>query len=262
MTEATSPISHMLDRGTARTPTFATGTVQKAEVPRFKGLPFDFAPNIEFLLADEKCVCLWRFRPEWSRISRTVGMASLSPTEVARIARLPSAAQRKRLAVERANLRVILSSAGVSRISMLALDKTIDGAYELRSRIGSISISVVHAGLWIVVAMSRSRIGLSSESPICSVSTVPQNRDDERAMRMRTRRASLVKAGANGLPDIGIGELDDDANSFIFYSSARRWQVSDIPLAGSTCLSLATSCPTGTIHAFGWESYASYPITQ
>jgi hypothetical protein len=240
-------------------PSAVNVVLRPARPPEFIGHALDFRTHADELLIDEGTICLWRFRAEWKRISRVEGMASLSKAEAARVARFPKSSNSKRFAVERAALREILS--GITAQSPANIELIEDGNGRVSIASHDVSLSLAHAGLWIVVGVSRASIGLATASASYRRGALQEDRAEQRLLRARVRHASLVGANAVSPTSTHASVLSDDAHTSYEFDAGRRWHLVDLPMAGANLLSLAAPFPITRVHAYGWTSSSGYALT-
>lgn len=228
-----------------------------------------FAPEFEFIprrlayrhaagvpLPKDGELLLWRFRPEWQSIPKDAAYACLSKTEQARVRSHPYPALAKRFVVGRAVMREILADVIGCAPGEVALKDDEDGQPRLvrDGACGPIEIAIAYAGIWIVVGVSSSPLGLAT-----SVPTLPDNAPGEPALalppletRSRVRHASLSAAGA-GVLSADAAVLRHDASPFFVDTAGPlRWQVLDLPMPGIICAAAALARPVTRVHAFGW----------
>ncbi|KMZ11175.1 hypothetical protein BHUM_06220 [Candidatus Burkholderia humilis] len=186
-------------------------------------------------------------------------MASLSKAEAARVARFPKSSNSKRFAVERVALREILS--GITGRTAADIELVEDGNGRVRIASHEVSISLAHAGLWIIVAVSRTSIGLATASASFRRGAHQHDHAEQRTLRARVQHASLVEAHALSPHETHATLLADDAHTSYEFDADRRWHLVDLPMAGANLLSLAAPYPITRVHAYGWTSSSGYMLT-
>jgi hypothetical protein len=236
----------------------------RSETPRFIGHPMNLHPRSDVLLSSTSTVCLWRLRAEWKRVSRIDGMASLSKIEAARVARFPKSPLSKRFAVERASLREILSGLTGRTAAEIEFDEDADGRVRLARKCGDLSIAIAHVGLWTVIGVSRSRIGLASAAAGYRDRDTHQTTEEMRSARAHVRLLSLVHAGVVSEMGDPPHVLFDDVDAACLFDarSGERWHVLDLPMPGSNLLALSAPHPIEQVHAYGWTSSAGYALMR
>ncbi|SAL02014.1 hypothetical protein AWB80_08255 [Caballeronia pedi] len=219
--------------------------LRRNEAPRFIGHPMNLHPQPDVLLSTSATVCLWRLRTEWKRVSRIDGMASLSKIEAARVARFPKSPLSKRFAIERASLRKILS--GLTGISAAEIEfaEYADGRLGLAPQHGDLSIAITHVGLWTVIGVSRSRIGLASAAAAYRGNDIHQTTEEVPMTRAHVRQLSLHHAGITAdMEELQNVMFDDGHATYLFDAcSEGRWHVLDLPMPGSNMLALSAPYP-------------------
>ncbi|WP_250517373.1 hypothetical protein [Caballeronia sp. INDeC2] len=264
MTEITMLQIADMQFGNATDGDSAASNVWRSEAPRFIGHPMDLHPEPDVLLSGSVTVCLWRLRTEWKRISRIEGMASLSTIETARVARFPKSPLSKRFAIERALLRRILSGLTGISAAEIELSEDTDGRVRLAPRHGDLSIAVAHVGLWTIIGVSRSPIGLASAAAAYRGSDMHGATEETPRARAHVRQLSLLHAGISAqIEDPHDVMFDDRHAAYLFDACAEgRWHVLDLPMPGSNLLALSAPYPIGRVHAYGWAGSTDYALKR
>jgi hypothetical protein len=209
---------------------------------------------------------LWRFRPEWHLVSKDEAYARLSKAELARVRSHPNPALGKRFAVGRAVMREIL--AHMVGCAPGDVELTEDERGQLRlANAGPrepIEIAIAYAGIWIVIGVSTSPLGLATRVP-----TLPDNAASghpeatTRSRRTKASRSIETRSGvrhdsltiAAGTPVLNADAhvLRQDSASFVIDTpGAMRWHILDLPMPGIISAAAAVAQPLTRVLAFGW----------
>ena len=249
----------------------ARNRAARQAVPRFPGI--EFVPrnlarpvSADVVQPQSGELLLWRFRPEWQAISRGDGYTRLSNAELARVRNHPNPALGKRFAVSRVVLREILSGITDCPPDDVELADDAQGRPRLlrAGQPSPLSIAVAYAGIWILVGVSTSAIGLATHVPTLSDSrgaalsartrTVAQPTTKNLAdVQSRVRHASLVDAAGKVMLDADDQLLCRSDKDFVVDTpEGRHWHILDLPMPGAICAAAALAQPISRIHAFGW----------
>ncbi|WP_322029505.1 hypothetical protein [Paraburkholderia sp. J76] len=242
--------------------------MQPHPIPKFVAHRLNFRPGDERSLVEDNTLFLWRFRPEWSQLSRDSGYATLSRAELARIKNYPNPALGKRYAVARACLREILAGLTGLPASDLPLYEDREGRLRLDPLRSPLSIATVYAGAWVLVAVARANVGLAISMVTPAGSSLGSSFNDAAIAdaqplashthhtRQHVRRASLADAADKPLFDVTEGLLQDDSPSVVLDAHKDGvWHLLDLPMPGTMLASVAVACPVAAVHGFGWVSY-------
>jgi hypothetical protein len=208
---------------------------------------------------------LWRFRPEWQSIPKDTAYACLSKTELARVRSHPYPALAKRFVVGRAVMREILADMMGCAPGEVELKDDEDGQPRLvhESTHEPIEIAIAYAGIWIVVGVSSSPLGLATSVPTLPDSAPGGTGEPASTRRTATlrpvetrsqvRHASLASAAGAGALSADATVLRHDASPFFVDTAGlARWQILDLPMPGIICAAAAVARPVTRVHAFGW----------
>jgi len=194
---------------------------------------------------------LWRFRCEWLPVPVQEGETWLSKGERERARLHPNAALRKRFISARVVTRWIV--ANLFDCEPHAVDLQDDGNEKLRARHPhdgrGISIDIAYAGIWIVIGIASTTLGLSVAVPSPGAAL-----DDTReTSRQRVRYGSLCNALRYAPVGIDLDLLSSDAASCAFdLAEHGRWHVLDLPMSGKIRAAVALAQPVTQVHAVGW----------
>jgi hypothetical protein len=134
-----------------------------------------------------------------------------------------------------------------------AVDLQDDGNEKLRARHPhdgrGITIDIAYAGIWIVIGIASTTLGLSVAVPSPGAAL-----DDTReTSRQRVRYGSLCNALRYAPVDIDLDLLSSDAASCAFdLAEHGRWHVLDLPMSGKIRAAVALAQPITQVHAVGW----------
>ncbi|WP_144151947.1 hypothetical protein [Paraburkholderia sp. BCC1885] len=210
---------------------------------------------------------LWRFRPEWHLVSKDEAYARLSKAELARVKSHPNPALGKRFAVGRAVMREILAEMLGCAPGEVELSEDERGQLRLAQDDARqpVEIAIAYAGIWIVIGVSTTSVGLATRVP-----TLPDNAADGHAdasnaprrmrlngssveMRSRVRHDSLTSGAGRPLLNADACVLQQDSASFVIDTvGAMRWHILDLPMPGTICAAAAVAQPLTRVLAFGW----------
>ncbi|MFM0609400.1 hypothetical protein PQR05_33225 [Paraburkholderia sediminicola] len=216
---------------------------------------------------------LWRFRCGWLPVSIQEGERWLSEAERERARLNPNSALRKRFVAARVVLRWIVANLVDSAPHEL---KFINGHAEQpdgRLQPGGypVTIDIAYGGIWIVIGVASTALGLGIEMPRPSgentvpvearASIWPTSVPDRHPDRFRYADESLQSARYSSLSnalkqpsiDVAPQALRDNAvASFVDLLAAGRWHVVDVPMPGKIRAAVSIAHPVRSIQAFGW----------
>lgn len=194
---------------------------------------------------------LWRFRCEWLPVPVQEGETWISKGERERARLHPNSALRKRFVSARVVTRWIV--ANLFDCEPHVVDLQDDGSEKLRARHPhdgrGITIDIAYAGIWIVIGIASTALGLSVVVP------APGAVLDEaqEASRQRARYGSLCNALRYAPVDIDLDLLSSNAASCAFdLAEHGRWHVLDLPMSGKIRAAVALAQPVTHVHAVGW----------
>ncbi|MCX4149256.1 MULTISPECIES: hypothetical protein [Paraburkholderia] len=194
---------------------------------------------------------LWRFRCEWLPVPVQEGETWMSKGERERARLHPNAALRKRFISARVVTRWIV--ANLFDCEPHTVDLQDDGNEKLRARHPhdgrGITIDIAYAGIWIVIGIASTTLGLSVAVPSPGAAL-----DDTReTSRQRVRYGSLCNALRYAPVGIDLDLLSSDAASCAFdLAEHGRWHVLDLPMSGKIRAAVALAQPVTQVHAVGW----------
>jgi len=211
---------------------------------------------------------LWRCRSEWHFLSKDAAYARLSQAELARVKSHPNPALGKRFVVGRAAMREILGDMMGCAPGEVELVEDAHGQLRV-ANVGSrepVEIAVAYAGIWIVIGVSRSALGLATSVPTLPDNAASGHPEDMRLSssngkkagrsietRIQVRHASLAAAMGTPLSSADTHALQQNAATFFVDApDARRWQIIDLPMPGIITAAAAVAQPVTRIQAFGW----------
>ncbi|HZZ12970.1 MAG TPA: hypothetical protein VFE79_19980 [Paraburkholderia sp.] len=175
----------------------------------------------------------------------------LSKNERERARLHPNAALRKRFVSARVVARWIVGN--LFACEPRAVDLQDDGGEKLRAchpHDGyGITIDIAYGGIWIVIAIAPSLLGLGISVP--SPGAAPNLMAHHE--RGRVRYASLCNALRYAPDDVDMSLLCTEA-AWCGFDLAQhgRWHVLDLPMGGEVRTAVALAQPVMTVHAFGW----------
>lgn len=200
---------------------------------------------------------LWRFRCEWLPVPVQEGETWISKGERERARLHPNSALRKRFVSARVVTRWIV--ANLFDCEPHVVDLQDDGREKLRARHPhdgrGITIDIAYAGIWIVIGIASTALGLSVVVP------APGAVLDEaqEASRQRARYGSLCNALRYAPVDIDLDLLSSNAASCAFdLAEHGRWHVLDLPMSGKIRAAVALAQPVTHVHAVGWPKALAF----
>lgn len=209
---------------------------------------------------------LWRCRSEWHFLSRDAAYARLSQAELARVRSHPNPALGKRFVVGRAAMREILADMVGCVPAQVELVEDARGKLRV-ANVGErepIEIAIAYAGIWIVIGVSRSLLGLATSVPTLPDNAQNDRRDDTTSPHRKkvsrsietlsqVRHASLTAGMGAPLLNVDPRMLRQDvATFFVDAPDTRRWQILDLPMPGIISAAAAVAQPLTRVLAFGW----------
>ncbi|MFM0073975.1 hypothetical protein PQQ86_22730 [Paraburkholderia sediminicola] len=194
---------------------------------------------------------LWRFRCEWLPVPVQEGETWISKGERERARLHPNSALRKRFISARVVTRWIV--AHLFDCEPHAVDLQDDGNEKLRARHPhdgrGITIDIAYAGIWIVIGIASTALGLSVVVPSPGAALD----EAQEVSRERARYGSLCNALRYAPVDIDLDLLSSDAVSCAFdLAEHGRWHVLDLPMSGKIRAAVAIAQPVTHVHAVGW----------
>lgn len=194
---------------------------------------------------------LWRFRCEWLPVPVQEGETWISKGERERARLHPNSALRKRFISARVVTRWIV--ANLFDCEPHEVDLQDDGNEKLRARHPhdgrGITIDIAYAGIWIVIGIASTTLGLSVVVPSPGAALD----EAQEASRERARYGSLCNALRYAPVDIDLDLLSSDATSCAFdLAEHGHWHVLDLPMSGKIRAAVAIAQPVTHVHAVGW----------
>jgi hypothetical protein len=262
-----SSIANVDEAGSLARPSGSTQTIRRAAELEFipQRLAYRLAADVAYPNDGE--LLLWRCRSEWHFVSKDAAYARLSQAELARVKSHPNPALGKRFVVGRAAMREILGD--MIGCAPAEVDLVEDAQGQLRvANVGErepIEIAIAYAGIWIVIGVSKSPLGLATSVPTLPDNAPSGHPDGDTASsrrqkmsrsietRSHVRHASLTYAMGAQLMNVDAHVLQQDAATFFVDApDARRWQIIDLPMPGIISAAAAVAQPVTRVHAFGW----------
>ncbi|MCC8392677.1 hypothetical protein LJ656_08765 [Paraburkholderia sp. MMS20-SJTR3] len=195
---------------------------------------------------------LWRFRCEWLPVPVPQGDTWLSKSERERARLHPNAALRKRFVSARVVVRWIVGNLFECEPREVRLFD--DGGDKLRAhhpRDGrGIAIDIVYGGIWIVVGIATSALGLSVVMPTPGIAPgeTPQR------LRRRARHDSLRSALRDAPVEFDHTVLAFDGPACFTLDLAQygEWHMLDLPMNGQLRAAVAVAQPLSEVSLIGW----------
>jgi hypothetical protein len=195
---------------------------------------------------------LWRFRCEWLPVPAPEGDAWLSKPERERARLHPNATLRKRFINARVAVRWIVGH--LFDCAPRDIELRDDGGDRLRAhhpRDGrGISIDIAYGGIWIVLGIATTALGLSVvvPSPGLALDEPPE------ALRRRARRDSLHSAlrDASVVIDERVLSSDEAASFTLEFARHGKWQMVDLPMGGKLRAAVVVAQPVARVWMIGW----------
>ena len=225
--------------------------IVNAAAPQFVSHPLTrhYPQRVAALRAGE--LHLWRFRCEWLPVPVQEGETWISKGERERAKLHPNSALRKRFISARVVTRWIV--ANLFDCEPHAVDLQDDGNEKLRTRHPhdgrGITIDIAYAGIWIVIGIASTTLGLSVvvPSPGAALDEAQEN------SRQRARYGSLCNALRYAPVDVDLDLLSSNTASCAFdLAEHGRWHVLDLPMSGKIRAAVAIAQPVTQVHAVGW----------
>lgn len=262
-----SSIANVDEADSLARPSGSTQTIRRAAELEFipQRLAYRLAADVAYPNDGE--LLLWRCRSEWHFVSKDAAYARLSQAELARVKSHPNPALGKRFVVGRAAMREILGD--MIGCAPAEVDLVEDAQGQLRvANVGErepIEIAIAYAGIWIVIGVSKSPLGLATSVPTLPDNAASGHPDGDTASsrrqkmsrsietRSHVRHASLTYAMGVQLMNADAHVLQQDAATFFVDApDARRWQIIDLPMPGIISAAAAVAQRVTRVHAFGW----------
>ncbi|WP_321943650.1 4'-phosphopantetheinyl transferase family protein [Paraburkholderia tropica] len=270
----------MLQKTSARYPRYGAYVSRPIKThPIFRTAGLDFVPH----RADQDSpaartipalghLALWRFRADWHSVSRDEANSWLSGSERKRARHYPNSALAKRHLVGRAMLRCILSRMLRCRPDAIMLTDGTDGQPHLRcpDLRRTVCIHVAYAGVWIVIGLSATDLGIDAVMPVPSgpameksvskqlrtkTTTTPPDHlfPDVIDAPQQARCVSLSRlASIGGLGPEPVVATEYDAAQVIHTSIGQRYHILDLPMPGKITAAVALPQIVTRVDAFGW----------
>lgn len=218
---------------------------------------------------------LWRCRAEWQAGASRGTRASLAGTDLARARFFRSPTRAKRHLVGRAVLRHILSDMLGCSAAEIRLNETLNGQPRLAapSPVHDITLHVSFAGIWIIVAVSTTAMGVGAIVPgqadakekDLSRTTTPRLSTAARQQpsseypwqaQQRARLDSLASLSDTSAADTRPTWIEHRGAALVAQmADGQRCHVLDLPMPGQICAAIATAEPVWLIHAYGWSRH-------
>jgi hypothetical protein len=194
---------------------------------------------------------LWRFRSEWLPVTVLEGEMWLSRSERERARLHPGVALRKQIVNARMVVRWIVGNLFGCPPADVELHD--DGHEKLRAqhpREGhEIVIDIAYGGIWIVVGVAATPLGLSVVAP--SPGAPPDHSRDDARDRARDRSLRNGLRDASVKIDTALLCGDTTLNAFELGEHG-AWHLLDVPMAGKIRAAVALAGSLERVHAFGW----------
>ncbi|SDR21965.1 hypothetical protein SAMN05443245_3652 [Paraburkholderia fungorum] len=216
---------------------------------------------------------LWRFRSGWLPVSIQEGDQWLSEAERERARLNPNSALRKRFVGGRVVLRWIVANLfNTTPHEVQFIDGPADGtSVQLTADGHPVTIDIAYGGIWIVIAIASSALGLGVTMPapggenvipeVRRTSIWPSAEPDCHEDRFRYAEESVQAARFNSLsnalkrPSIEVSPQalrDNAVATFVDLPSTGRWHIVDVPMPGKIRAAVSVAQPVTRIQAFGW----------
>jgi len=181
-------------------------------------------------------VCLWLVPSEFRFASASNIGNWLSPAERKRARLHPNSALGRRFGVARATLRLVLSHMLHCEPDQVGVEDEPGERIVVTHPLveGTIHVDVAYSGIWIVIAVASTRIGLG-----LTVETIGAHDTD-------ARQLMWGEAARIGRLRAAHGTMHDDA-------SPPDWRGLTLPMPGGICGVLVVDQPVARVQAFGWE---------
>ena len=218
---------------------------------------------------------LWRFRSGWLPVSIQEGDQWLSEAERERARLNPNSALRKRFVGGRVVLRWIVANLfNTTPHEVQLIDAPADQtSVQLTADGHPVTIDIAYGGIWIVIAMASSALGLGVTMPapggenviaeVRRTSIWPAAAADSHEDRFRYAEQSVQAARFSSLsnalkrPSIEVSPqalCDNAVATFVDLPSAGRWHIVDVPMPGKIRAAVSVAQPVTRIQAFGWPN--------
>jgi hypothetical protein len=216
---------------------------------------------------------LWRFRSGWLPVSIQEGEQWLSDAERERARLNPNSALRKRFVGARVVLRWIVANLFKTTPHEVQLidGPTDQSSVQLTADGHPVTIDIAYGGIWIVIAIASSGLGLGVTMPapggenaipkVKPTSIWPSASPDCHEDRFRyaeeavqtARYISLSNALKRSSIEVSPQALCNNAvASFVELPGAGRWHIVDVPMPGKIRAAVSVAQPVTRIQAFGW----------
>jgi hypothetical protein len=198
---------------------------------------------------------LWRFRCEWLPVPVQEGDTWLPRSERERARLHPNAALRKRFISARVVVRWIVGH--LFDCKPRDVDLHDDGNDKLRARDPrdgrTISIDIAYAGIWIVIAMAPTALGLSVVMPSLMASPALAFDGPHDDARQQARDDALRSALRHARVDIDSAWLSCEPASFALDLAGHGWwHMLDLPMGGKIRAAIVVGQPVTAVSLFGW----------
>ncbi|NML32536.1 4'-phosphopantetheinyl transferase family protein [Paraburkholderia antibiotica] len=199
---------------------------------------------------------LWRFRCEWLPVAVPEGETWLSKSERERARLHPNAALRRRFISARVVVRWIVAHLfGCTPRAVELLD---DGSDKLRAHHprdgGGIAIDIVYGGIWIVIGIATTALGVSVVVPAPGIAL----NETPEGLRRRARHDSLRSALRDAPVDFDHEALRAVEPVCFALDLAQHgaWHLLDLPMNGKVHAAVATAQPLTEVRLIGWPKKA------
>jgi hypothetical protein len=204
---------------------------------------------------------LWRFRREWLPVPVQEGDKWLSRSERERARLHPNVALRKRFVSARVVVRWIVGH--LFGCEPRDVDLRDDGGDKLRARDPrdgrSIAIDISYGGIWIVIGIAATPLGLSVVVPM------PGFAFDEPydGSRRRARHDSLRSALRDAPVAIDQRLLSAETPSVALdLAEHGEWHLLDLPMGGEVRAAVALARPVTNVWMIGWPKRANQAASR
>ncbi|WP_158938688.1 hypothetical protein [Burkholderia sp. S171] len=201
-------------------------------------------------------IFVFRFRSQWQRVSAHDSAQWLTQDETRRAALLPSPALRYRYISSRAVLRLAVARILGCQPDAVDLRDDAKGRMVAQDATGEtvLCADIAYAGVWIMLGISASYLGLGTSLPSLASSQVLPSSDSLLFSNQRARDNSVLSAaGHRSAIDHSNLALSESVAALASVSKGEPWYVFELPMPGQLCASVCSSKPLSTILAFGWS---------
>lgn len=187
--------------------------------------------------ADE--LFLWSLRNEWQLVSAMNGRDWLTLSERKRVKSYRNPAVGRQFGIGRAVLRMVLSRMFCCEPGEILLEDTPSGGVRVANTFEgrTVAVDLVHAGMWLVMAVSIGQVGLGLVSPLVwstDEDSTKSTTDSQKNARALSHERISQTLGAR-LPE------------------SAHWHTLDVPMPGAIRGAATCDRPITCVTAFGWR---------